>query len=108
MVRQLVVETKLPGTEEIVDAGLAGWDLGYRQDGSHYEITARFRDDRQFEMLVTAFWDKNSSSSWAFAWLVQSEHPTQSFPDELYPHGTAWSFAEAVTIARDKVQSGEV
>jgi hypothetical protein len=104
-VHRLVAETRRDGADEIAKVGLVGWDLAFRHEGSRHEITARFRDDRGYEVLLTAMIDRRKKIGWTYAWLVQGENPATAFPTELYPNGAAASFLEAAGLARPKLDN---
>ena len=101
-VRRLIQETSLFDAEDIAQTGLEGWDLGYRQQGQRFELTARSRDDPQYERLITAMIDRKTSAAWSYHWLISSEHLAKAGDGELYPNGSATSFGEAMDVARAK------
>ncbi len=102
-VRRLVQETGLIDAEDIARIGLEGWDLGYRQQGQRFELTARSSDDPQYEKLITAMIDRRSSATWSYHWLISIAHLATADAGELYPNGSASSFGEALDMARAKV-----
>ena len=102
-VQRLVQETSLIDAEDIAQTGLEGWDLGYRQQGQRFELTARSRDDPQYERLITAMIDRRSSATWSYHWFISSEHLVKVGAGDLYPNGSATSFVEAKGIARAKM-----
>lgn len=102
-VQRLVRETGLIDAEDIARIGLEGWDLGYRQQGQHFELTARSRDDPHYERLITAMINRKASATWSYHWLITSESLAKAGAGNLYPNGSASSFGEAMNMARDKM-----
>ena len=103
-VHELVRETCLVDADDIAKTGMEGWDLGYRQQGKRFELTARSRDDPQFERLITAMIDRKTSATWSYHWLISTQHLTKAGAGELYPNGSAISFREAVQLASVKTE----
>lgn len=102
-VQRLVRETELVDAGDIAKAGEDGWDLGYRQDGQRFELTARSREGDEYEMLVTAMIDRRAKGNWVYHWLVQALNPARSFPHELMRNSTASTFQDAINRSLKRI-----